>query len=182
MWIYFKSILDRVTIIYFVDVYNVLKYTFTDRTDKLYVHIFKTDIVMAFSLVKSCLSMKYLTFCIPDTNVYFYFLCLVYKFAYRAFRKYQYNRKIVAQQFLQFYYTQLLMQAKSSRTLQPAHAVRWLIKGPSLQKYAPIKFRKMSAKGVTITTLVNNIFLCIKDMHQYMFTKDMKRNGLYPPS
>lgn len=65
MWIYFKSILDRVTIIYFVDVYNVLKYTFTDRTDKLYVHVFKTDIVMAFSLqVKSCLSMKYLTFCI----------------------------------------------------------------------------------------------------------------------
>lgn len=48
MWIYFKSILDRVTIIYFVDVYNVLKYTFTDRTDKLYVHVLKTDIVMAF--------------------------------------------------------------------------------------------------------------------------------------
>lgn len=51
MWIYFKSILDRVTIIYFVDVYNVLKYTFTDRTDKLYVHVLKTDIVMAFFLV-----------------------------------------------------------------------------------------------------------------------------------
>lgn len=77
MWIYFKSILDRVTIIYFVDVYNVLKYTFTDGTDKFYVHVFKTDIDVMDFLFWYTVNMKYLTLYIPDTNVYFYFLSLV---------------------------------------------------------------------------------------------------------